>query len=666
MPFNKGLINFFRSALFFLMVLIGTVYFTQQSFANFSVRGYIPHRFGNDASMAFSRFKVIDDFSSGDHKNRIGGLWGDGAGGGENVRLEYSDDEAVAAHGYSLKIKYEIPAKKHAIVSTDLNYLDISQAQGLSFWINLSAVADPDVEVYLEDHRGKTSSVRLKGQLNESSKQWQEIYIPVEKWKKLDFNRLKKFGLKISAKNREDGIILLDQISFFGEEDVYFDSLKDNLKGFPGNVENKAPEIAKLNDKDLLLQVAKDTWKFFENAVDAKTHLPVNRVKVDWQKEIGDYSSPTDIGLYYAAIISAYELGFIQETEAHDKILESLKVVESLPKWKGFLFNYYNTTNLQVTDYFVSTVDNGWFAASLFLIKAYFPGSLGDYAEWFLDEMDFGDLYDHGSGQFLIGYHFKQREHSKYHYGLLVSEARIASLIAIAKRDIEQEHWFLMHRTPPSSWDWQTQQAEGVEKEHRTVRFFGGYYKYNNKKIVPSWGGSLFEYLMPTIFVDEKTWMPRSFGLNNERATEAHIHYARNVKRYPIWGISPCMVERGPRSDYREFGVSDIAVKGYRDSAIITPHVSFLALAAKPKEALENIRMMLRLYPVYGEYGFYDSIILNKAGVTKQYLALDQAMILISAANYFRDGIIQKRFGLLEEIAELRPLLSEESFFEKK
>ncbi|MDQ6670221.1 MAG: hypothetical protein M3069_05645, partial [Chloroflexota bacterium] len=44
---------------------------------------------------------------------------------------------------------------------------------------------------------------------------------------------------------------------------------------------------------------------------------------------------------------------------------------------------------------------------------------------------------------------------------------------------------------------------------------FEGHYTYAGLNFVPSWGGSMFEALMPALVVPENEWGPRSFGLNN-------------------------------------------------------------------------------------------------------------------------------------------------------
>ncbi|MBW2243563.1 MAG: cellobiose phosphorylase, partial [Deltaproteobacteria bacterium] len=84
--------------------------------------------------------------------------------------------------------------------------------------------------------------------------------------------------------------------------------------------------------------------------------------------------------------------------------------------------------------------------------------------------MDFGLLYDPEVRHFFIGYNVTADQMDSHHYDLLASEARLTSLIAIAKGDIPVEHWFSLARP--------LTQAEGAVA-------------------LLSWGGTMFEYLMP-------------------------------------------------------------------------------------------------------------------------------------------------------------------------
>jgi hypothetical protein len=61
-------------------------------------------------------------------------------------------------------------------------------------------------------------------------------------------------------------------------------------------------------------------------------------------------------------------------------------------------------------------------------------------------------------------------------------------------------------------------------------------------------------------------------------------------------------------------------------------------------EVIDNIRTMLKLYDIYGEYGLYDAVDVDSGEVSYRYLVLDQGMIFIQINNYLNDGIMRKRF----------------------
>jgi cyclic beta-1,2-glucan synthetase len=62
------------------------------------------------------------------------------------------------------------------------------------------------------------------------------------------------------------------------------------------------------------------------------------------------------------------------------------------------------------------------------------------------DAMDFAMLYDRERRIFNIGYNLNADQLDPHHYDLLMSEARLASYFAIAKRDVPAEHWFHLGR----------------------------------------------------------------------------------------------------------------------------------------------------------------------------------------------------------------------------
>ncbi|MBI4388274.1 MAG: DUF3131 domain-containing protein [Candidatus Omnitrophica bacterium] len=523
--------------------------------------------------------------------------------------------------------------------------------------------------ITVEDFSGKEAQAIIRPIA--TSEEWLDIEIPTRSFREVDFNRLKKFSLILKAPRVPvQGILIFDEFAFFGPVDLYFESARDNLKEFPTQESrsNRDQLNQTTDSRKFLRLVAEDVWKYFEQTVDQKTGLVFDHIRLGKVKGIGDYTSPTNIAFYWLACIAASDLGFITHDEAAEKIGKSLETVRKLERWqKGFYYNFYHTGTLQVTRRYVSSVDNGWLVASLVVLRQAFPGQFDKQVQQIIQGINFSEFYDSSNGQLKLGFDEDQGSFSPFHYGLLVSEARLMSYVAIGKGDLPKEHWARIYRTLPRSWDWQTQVPQGAKQTLFGIPVFEGYYVCDvcdGQKIVPSWGGSLFEFLAPTLLIDESRLARKGLGRNNLAAAEAHIEYARK-KGYPVWGIAPAAVLNGKQWSYREFGVKEIAAKGYPEEGVIAPYASILALEVKPEEVVQNLRKMIALYPsIYGPYGFYDSVDVSRNRVNIQYLALDHGMTLVAIANYLESGSIRKRFhqDLIGKWGE--ELLREEQFFE--
>ncbi|MCX5657320.1 MAG: hypothetical protein NTZ48_03720 [Candidatus Omnitrophica bacterium] len=591
-------------------------------------------------------FKYIDNFDNSCPTNLIGGSIKVNSLPPSKISLAYS--QGRSEKGSSLKVNYILSPNAPAYLIIGLNNIDISQAYGLSFWISKLLDA-AGLTVSLKDGFNNSASVSLERYLARKDS-WQKVSIMKEDFPGIDFNNLVELTFELSGGDESiERTILFDDIAFFGPSGLFFESIKDNLRGFPvKEVVNKKYLLNK-SDEVLLKTVAQDTWNYFNNLVDRKTQLPVDWVDLDETKEyrIGDYTSPTNIGLYFLSIIGAQDLGFIDRNEALVRISKTLDVIKSLPRWNGLWYNWYSTT------------------ASLIVLRQAFPEELGVECSRLLKEMDFSKFFDPIEGKLYLGFELDRDPPSidTYHYGLLATESRLTSFIAIAKGDITRDHWFRMHRTLPRSWEWQTQIPQGEDREYFGMDVFEGYYKYKDSKIVPSWGGSLFEFLMPTLLMKEKELAPEGLGLNNANAIKAHIDFALKEKKYPVWGISPCSTPDGRYGGYAEFGVAKLGAKGYKDEGVITPHASVLALGYLPDEVKKNVRSMLKNYNFYGEYGPYDSFDVSTKKISSRYLCLDQGMLFISLANYLSGGKIQERFHSDPIVKNAEYLLTTEKFY---
>jgi hypothetical protein len=417
-------------------------------------------------------------------------------------------------------------------------------------------------------------------------------------------------------------------------------------------------------------RLARDTWNGVAGLIDREHGLPVDHVRfcggslAAEQVQIGDYTSGTNVGMHLLSIVGAYDLELISRADAVARIQRVIASLKRLETFGGFFFNYYDTTSLERTTNFVSFVDSAWLTTGLIVARQAFS-EVWDDCTFFIDHQDYGFFYDTHARLMLHGFTVKPAgaERSRYHYGTLYTEARLGSVVAIAKGQAPESLWFEMMRTPPDHSVWRPEQKahERREKTIRGHRFYDGWYEWRDLRYVPSWGGSMFEALMPVLALDERALAPKSLGRNDEVHTEIQRRFATEELGWPVWGMSP---SAQPSSvDYGEFGVPALGLAGY-EPRIGTPHAAALALLVEPGEATANLRRLAERYDVYGEFGFYDAVEPVTGVVARAYLSLDQSMSFVALANHLRDGAIQKRFAADPAVAPALSLLAEEDFFE--
>src|SRR4051794_18911209 len=93
--------------------------------------------------------------------------------------------------------------------------------------------------------------------------------------------------------------------------------------------------------------IAADTWRFYgyDADIDPNTDLPRDNTGLDGAPPQGNYTSPTNIGVYLWSIVAAQDMHLINRQEAVNLISRTLTTVERLRKWNGFLLSWYDTTN---------------------------------------------------------------------------------------------------------------------------------------------------------------------------------------------------------------------------------------------------------------------------------------------------------------------------------
>jgi hypothetical protein len=349
----------------------------------------------------------------------------------------------------------------------------------------------------------------------------------------------------------------------------------------------------------------------------------------------------------------------IDRAAAVARLRATLDTLERLETDDGLFFNYYDTTTLERTSNLLSFVDTAWLAAGLIIVRQAVP-ELAPRATALLERGDWRRFYDPAAGLMYHGWWVKPGGPSRYHYGVLYSEARLGSLLAIGTGAVPESHWFRMARTLPPACDWQTQAPR--DRRWKTVRghgFWGGHYEANGAAYVPSWGGSMFEALMPGLFLDEPAYAPASLGANARAHLEVQRRAATQELGYPAWGLSPSLPAAG--SGYREYGVHALGIAGYPAGAI-APYASALALAVDPGAALANLRTIAKTWDAWGDWGLYDAIDPAIGAVSHSYLTLDQAMTFLALANHLCDGCVRRWFAADPIVARALPVIAPERF----
>ena len=120
-------------------------------------------------------------------------------------------------------------------------------------------------------------------------------------------------------------------------------------------------------DRRSLRVIARRTYRYFEQFVTASENmLPPDNFQEDPTSVIAHRTSPTNIGLYLLSTASARELGWIGIAHAVEKIELTFVSIQKLEKFRGHLFNWYDTESLAPLEpRYVSSVDSGNLAGHL-------------------------------------------------------------------------------------------------------------------------------------------------------------------------------------------------------------------------------------------------------------------------------------------------------------
>ncbi|HSL25409.1 MAG TPA: glucoamylase family protein, partial [Acidimicrobiia bacterium] len=124
-------------------------------------------------------------------------------------------------------------------------------------------------------------------------------------------------------------------------------------------------------ERETLRLAARRTWRYFEQFVTADDNwLPPDNFQED-PPVVAHRTSPTNIGLYLLAVLSARQFGWIGLEEAVSRLEATVASLNSLERFQGHFLNWYDTLTLEpLAPRYVSTVDSGNLAGHLLAVSA--------------------------------------------------------------------------------------------------------------------------------------------------------------------------------------------------------------------------------------------------------------------------------------------------------
>ena len=375
-----------------------------------------------------------------------------------------------------------------------------------------------------------------------------------------------------------------------------------------------------------LLGWAKATWHYFETFCTAGEHyLPPDNVQTQPPTGTAHRTSPTNMGFALLSALCAHALG-IDNGRGLALAERMLTTMEQLPRWNGHFYNWYHTCTLRpMPPLYVSTVDSGNCAAALLAaanaLRGWGQDELAARAQALCDGMDFALLYDPQRRLMHIGIDTGSGKRSEGYYDLLESEARLTSYFAVARGDVPREHWRALSR---------------AQVQHERYRG------------CVSWSGSVFEYLMPELFLppqrDSLLWESAKFCLRVQR---------RRVRAGQPWGVSESAyfaLDSALSYRYKAHGCAALAMQPDMDrELVLSPYSAFLALAVAPRAAVRNLRRFAAR-GLLGQYGFREALDCTRARtggggqIVHCVMAHHQGMSLLSACNALCGGQVQRWF----------------------
>ncbi|HEY3333031.1 MAG TPA: glucoamylase family protein [Capsulimonadaceae bacterium] len=156
-----------------------------------------------------------------------------------------------------------------------------------------------------------------------------------------------------------------------------------------------SPRQGQLSDSDKLFlrRLARRTWRFFDDFVNADTNwLPPDNRQTSLRVETAPRTSLTNLGLWLLSAQSAWDLGYASVDSLVERLEKTFDTMDRLERPGGHLLNWYATHDLTpLAPRYISSVDSGNLLGALW---AFVPGVTSFGTDAVLNKRLFDGLAD--------------------------------------------------------------------------------------------------------------------------------------------------------------------------------------------------------------------------------------------------------------------------------
>ena len=371
-----------------------------------------------------------------------------------------------------------------------------------------------------------------------------------------------------------------------------------------------------------LAALQREAWDGIEAHMIGKAGIPYDRVRCDGAGAVvsNANTSPTNIGLYLAAVVAERDQGAVSDGAAHEKVTRALDTLAQLDKdAHGFLYNWYDADSRAVAagDRFVSSVDNGNLIVALDGVRHAFRDSPDvctaievlvapmkqNFAAAFLD-----------GGAVRLGY--TERDGvvtpTPHRYDRFGSEARAAVALLEAEGFLPAGTLARMARST----------ASVTLLDGRTVH------------VPKTWDGGVFQWLLPQLLLGESAV---SSAMDRAHHDLVDALFALGSFGLPAARSASDVPGPGGARYEGKSGVKALAEDAaFVQESALTPHAIFLIASVDRSAADAALRRLVAVAPqiVRRGIGLCDGVDLETGAVTDTLLSLNQLMSVLAGSGF--------------------------------